>query len=163
MAYLTRDHSTESVLPSHQNPAIATNTISRSRTTSQVAGDRYDEYSRQRARLPRTQVVNTDTGTDGHMSRLAPIVSSQRRTMSGRVISRIPTPTISDQNMPGPISSRLSPPTICTNHRYTPLENMRKSRYSNSFILDSINPNLLPHEMPKMPQSRYSCYRLSYD
>ena len=161
MAFLPRDHSTESVSLSHQKQAIVANTTSRSRTTSQAAGDRYDEYSRQRARLPRTQAVNTDTGTDGHMSRRGWIVSSLLRTISGERISHTPIPTISDQSMSVAISSLLLLPTICTNQISMLLANTRKSRYSNNFS-SSIHLIYHSHEMPKMPQSRYSCHRLSY-
>lgn len=161
MGYLPRVYSTESVSLSHQEQAIVASTTSRSRTISQVAGDRYDEYSKQRVRLPLMRVVNMDTGTDGRMSRQERIVSSLLRTISGELISHTPIPTISDQSMSAPTSSLLLLPTICTNQISMLLANTRKSRYSNNFS-SSIHLIYHSHEMPKMPQSRYSCYRLSY-
>lgn len=133
MAYLTREYSTESVSLSHQKQAIVENTTSRSRTISQVVGDQYDECSKQKVRLPRMQVVNMDTGTDGHMSNREWIGSSLLRNISHEPISHIHIPTISDPSMSAHIYSLQLPRTICTSQISMLLANMRKSWYSKNF------------------------------
>ncbi len=138
MGCLPKENSTEYVSLSHQKQAIVINTTSLSRTIYPVAGDRYDEYSKQRVRLPLMRIVNMDTGTDGRISRQESIVSSPLRTISGELISHTPILTISDQSMSARIFSLQSRPIICTNRISTQLANMRRLQYSNSSNLDSI-------------------------